>query len=243
VSLKSLSQFDSAALTLKSAFEAAPTGPMAEQTLFQWADCELRAGHHEAAREKFFDLVKRWPKGEFADDSLHFAGESALLSGKLDDSEKLLAQFQTEFAASPLRLHQQVLRGRLADARGREFDAKGNAAEAQKRYEAAVNDFDGVIKESKLPRTIALARFHLARTLQKQGNHAKAVEALGPLVDHVNKEGESSEFIDALVMLGRSEQSLGKFQQAGVAMSRYLTLRPKGEQADQALLSRERAPR
>ncbi|MGE3314725.1 MAG: tetratricopeptide repeat protein, partial [Planctomycetaceae bacterium] len=69
-------------------------------------------------------------------------------------------------------------------------------------------------------------------------SHAKAVDTLGPLVDHINQEGESSEFIDALIMLGRSNQSLGKFQEAEVAMSRYLALRPKGEQADQALATR-----
>lgn len=238
VSLKSLGQFAAAAAELKKSFEGGPTGPMAEQALFQWADCELRAGRHDAARSAFLDLVTRFPQGEFADDSLHFAAESALLSGQLDEAEKLLGRFGSEFGTSPLRLHQLVLRGRLHDARGREFDAQGNAKEAQARFQSAIADFEKVATESKLPRTVALARFHLARTLQKLGDHAKAAEALGPLVEFVNKDDNAKEFVEALVMLGRSQQALGKNQQAIASMSRYLALRPNGEQADQALSTR-----
>ncbi len=241
VSFKSLGEFANGAAALKAVYEADPKGPLAENALFQWADCELRAGQHDSAREKFLEVVSKWPKGDLADDSLHFAGEAALLTGKLEDAQKLVDQFQRDYAASPLRFYQDVLRARMAEARGRELDAKGDVKAAQRNYQAAVTGLESVIRESKIPRTIILAQFHLARTLQRQGEHARVVATLAPVIEDVVKQGAGSEFVDALVLQGRSYQALKKYEEAGAAMTQYLALRPQGEHADQALATRAMA--
>jgi len=219
VSLKALREFKEAAAVLKGVFEGEPAGAMAENALYQWADCELRAENFDAARERFLEVAQRWPKGELADDAL-------------------LERFGREHPGSALRLHQEVLRARVLDAEGRALESSGDAEGAKQKYKAAVAAFAGVVKESKLPRTVSLARFHMGRTQQRMAEHEQVVETLGPLVEEVVKEGESSEFIDALVMQGRSLQALKRYDEAGAVMSQYLTFRPQGELADQALATR-----
>ena len=53
------------------------------------------------AKGLFLELVRKWPKGEFADDSLHFAGEAALLAGSVDEAEQLVGRFEKEYREQP----------------------------------------------------------------------------------------------------------------------------------------------
>lgn len=227
VSQKALANYDEAVASLKQAFEQQPDGPLAADALYQWADCEFRRGQYDDARQRFLEVVRRWPQSESADDSLHFAAESALLAGDLDEANSLADRFEQEYPNSNLWAHHGLLRGRLLAARGGDANLK-----------AAVERFQHVLADSKLPRTQSLARFYLARTLQSLGDHEGALAAVSPLVDQVKTEGADSEFADALIFQGTSLMALEKFEAAGEAMSTYLEWRPKGDQAAQALATR-----
>lgn len=224
ISHKKLGEYTQAAAVLKTTFEADPKGSLAESTLYQWADSELRLGRQDSARKLFLQLVDGWPKGDLADDSLHFAAETALTTGRLEEAEKLVARFSREYPQSSLRMHHQLLAGRVLDAKG------GDA-----NYKQAVALFQKVLHESKIPHTRSLARFHLARTWQKLNDHKRVLEVVGPLADELKKEGASPELADALAIQGISLLALKRYEDAGGAMAHYLKLVPEGGQADQAL--------
>ena len=74
--------------------------------------------------------------------------------------------------------------------------------------------------------------------LQEAGENTRAVEVLAPLAEQAEQSDAASEAIESLVVWVRSEDALGKEQPAIAAFSKYLALRPKGEQARQAFVGR-----
>jgi cellulose synthase operon protein C len=227
VSLKSLGDYAQAAAVLKAAYEADANNPLAERTLFQWADCQLRNKQYDEARRQFLELVRRWPDGDLADDSLHYAGEAALLADRLDEAGDLLERFGREYPGSGLRMHHELLQGRLRRAQGGEDNLKRAAAHFQK-----------VLAETSVPRTQSLARLYLGQTWHKLGDSAQAIAAVAPLVEQIGRDGTASEFTEALVLQGLCLLDQKDFAAAVAALSRYLELEPQGGQADQALAAR-----
>lgn len=227
-----------ASAVLKVAFEAHSQHPIAEQVLFQWADCELRLAQFDAAEQHFADVAKRWPQGQWADDALYFAGEAALqrasraASGEarnaaIQAAESYTKQFATSQPQSGLKLYNDLLRGRVLLARGADPDAA-----------AAVELFKGVLTTAQRPQTQNQARYHLARAQQRLKQHAAVLETLTPVLELVRKEGAASEFIDSLVLFASSALIEKKYSDSVSAAADYIRLAPKGEQLDQALVTK-----
>jgi cellulose synthase operon protein C len=242
ISLKALGDYAQAAKDLKATYDADPNGPLAEPALFYRADCELRAGRADEARRLFLEIVQKWPDGEFADNGLHFAGEAALVSGSLDEAQELVERFQKQYPRSPLRLHEEILLGRVLNAKAAELskhadgpDGKKNRRLAEEDRRAAIEHLQAVVSESRLPRTVALARFHLGRAFEDAGQHARVVEVLAPLVEQAGQPQAPVEAVEALAVSGHSSHELGREDEAIAALSRYLSLRPQGGQAGQVL--------
>ena len=227
VSWKSLGEYGSAVKSLETAFKTDEKGPLAENSLFQWADSEFRRDKYTVAAKLFLDVVRRWPQGEFADDSLHLAAEAALAEDKLDEGDRLVARFTKEYPGSALRMYNRILRGRLLMTRG-----------GADHLQSAVTHFRSVVDNSQVSRTRLLARFHLARTLQRLNDDAGVVKAVAPLLEQIDRVGTSSEFIDALIIAGSSQLVLEKYRAADKSTSSYLELRPQGTQSKQALSTR-----
>lgn len=227
VSQKSLGGFADAAETLQAVFRADETGPLAENALFQWADAEFRGRRFEQARSLFLDVAARWPSGELADDSLHLATEAALEQGELDEADRLVARFKREYPRSALRMYNEILEGRLWARRG-----------GTENWKTAAGHFRHVAENSTVTRTRSLARFHLARVLQQLEDDGEVLKAVAPLVEQIAAEGESSEFVDALIIAAGSQLALDKHDEAVESASLYLKLRPSGSQAEQALAVR-----
>ena len=203
---------------------------MAENALFYCADCELRSAHYESAKSLFLELVRKWPEGEFADDSLHFAAEAALLAGSVDEAEMLVQRFDKEYPSSPLALHEEILLGRVLNAKAAALlkqsnrtDGDKNRRQADELRRSAIEHVEKVLAESRLPRTVALARFHLGRILQDAGQHARAVEVLAPLVERAEQPQASSEAVESLVISAHSQSELGNQEPAIAAFSKYLS--------------------
>jgi len=228
LSHKARQDYTQAAEILDSNAATAAKSPLAMNYVFQRADCELRLGRFEQARELFLDVVKRQPKGELADDGLHFAAESALLSGDLDGAESLLDRFSRDYPSSAFRLHSRLLRGRLLDARG------GEAS-----YAAAIEHFETVIKSSSIDRTQNLARFQLARTLQRLDKHDRAIATLKPVLEKIDRDPDTpAEWLGALVLAGSSYRAIHQYDKAIATTSAYLKSLPEGPDAAQALADR-----
>ena len=234
MSLKQLGDFAGSVAILKVAFAAHEKNPIAEQILFQWADCELRQAQFEAAELHFVDVVKRWPQGQWADDALYFAGEAALQRANraatpearvaaLQSAEAISQQFLTSYGNSGLKLYIDLLRGRVLLVRGSDAEA-ASAAEI----------FKVVLTTAQRPQTQSQARFHLARAQQRLKLHAAVLETLVPIVEQARKEGAASEFIDALVLQASSLLSEKKYAESVEVSSAYLKLAPAGEQVAQA---------
>ncbi|TXT22788.1 MAG: hypothetical protein FD138_3367 [Planctomycetota bacterium] len=238
MSQKQTGDLAGAAAVLKAAFGAHSANPIAEQVLFQWADCELRLSQFDAAEQHFADVAKRWPQGTWADDALYFAGEAALQranraanaetrAAAIQAAESYTKQFATTQPNSGLKLYNDLLRGRVLLARGTDADAT-----------ASVDLFKGVVTAAQRPQTQLQARYHLARAQQRLKQHAPVIETLGPVIEQVRKEGAASEFIDALVMFASSAHAVQKYPEAVAAAADYIRLVPKGEQVDQAYASK-----
>ena len=235
LSLKSLAEYAKAADALKSAAKAAGDQPVAESILFQQALCERHLGRAADAQQLFETVLAKWPKGELADDSLHALTELAIEFGDLTVAGQLLARFAAEHPNSGLKLHAELLTGRM------ELSRAAIAARDQKpvnevaaHYEAAAKQFANVLTNSTIPLTKNQARYYLAFTRQLQGEPAKALELITPLMESVRAEGAKSELIDAFVLLADVLFSEKKFDEADKAAQEYLALNPQGRQGARA---------
>lgn len=238
MSQKQLGDLAGAAATLKAVFEAHAQNPIAEQVLFQWADCELRLSQFDSAEQHFVEVAKRWPQGQWADDALYFAGEAALQranraekpearTAAIQAAESYTKQFATTQPNSGLKLYNDLLRGRVLLSRGSDADAA-----------ASVDLFKGVLTAAQRPQTQGQARYHLARAQQRLKQHAAVLETLAPVIEQVRKDGAASEFIDGLVLFASSALSEKKYPEALAAAADYIRLAPKGEQIDQAFVTK-----
>lgn len=247
ISLKALGDTAGAIKTLKATYESEPNSAVAESTLFYWADCELRSAHYAAAQKLFLTLAEKWGQAhdDLVRDSLHFAGEAALLGGSLDQAEELVARFTREFPKSKIALSEEILLARILDAKAASLlnqagdsNRELHRDEARKLRQTAIQDLEKVLATSQLARTRTVASFHLGRILQQAGEHARVVEVLTPLAEQAEQPAASSEAIESLVILANSQSELGKQQAAVSAYSKYLALRPNGPQEQQALAGR-----
>lgn len=224
VTLKSANQLPEAIAALEQTLKSNPNAKQKELTTYQLADALLRSGKPALAKPLFLDLVKQSPQSDLADDSLHFAIESALLTDQLAEAEKLTAQFKKEYPQSGLRLHQELLRGRI-------LDRKGNEADLQ----AAIKHFQTVLDQTKLETTRLLARLYLARTYQKLKQYEKSVAVLEPYLKDPKSDKKTSEYADALVLQSNNFNSLKKYTDAETLSKEYLKQFPNEVRYNQIL--------
>ena len=235
-SLKSLGDYAKALETLNTTSKYAAKHPLEESILFERALCERYLQHPSEARKLFEQLISKFPKGELADDSAHALIESSIESGDLAFAEQLLALFPKEYPQSGLRLHVEMLAGRLDLARaGQRLREKRPSPELTGLYDSAARRFDQVMKESSIAKTKGQARYYLALTRQLQGNQDQALELVAPLVEKAMAEGEKSDFSDAIVLQADSYFLKQKYELAAEGAGKYLKLLPKGRQAARAL--------
>lgn len=236
LSYKGQGDFAKAVDALKNAAKAAGDQPLAETILFQQAICERNLGHAAEAKQLFDTVIAKWPQGEFGDDSLHALAELAIEAGDLATADQLLTRFNTEYPKSPLRLHTELLAGRmdLARAAAALRDEKP-ATEVAAHYESAAKRFTNVMTNSTIPVTKGQARYYLAFSRELQGQHAQALELLAPLIETVRAEGAKSELVDAFVLQADAYLADKKYEEADKAAQEYRTLAPRGRQAARAI--------
>lgn len=222
LSLKAMGDVAQAATVLADAAKEAGDAPLAESIHFQRAICARQLGDAATARDLFVEGADRWPKGEFADDCLHAACELAVDAGDVPAATKLLARLTKEYPGSGLRLHYELLSGRMELAAASADVKSGKGADD--RYAKAAEKFERVLKESMIVRTQFLARYYLALTRQLQNQHQEALNVLAPVVESVQTEGAKSEFGEALLVQAESLLAVKQFDAARAAAEKYLSL-------------------
>jgi len=236
LSLKSQGDVKQAAVVLAAVAKEAGDIPLAESIHFQRAICARQLGDAPGAQALFTQGTDKWPQGEFADDSLHAAAELALDAGDLATANQLLTRFAKDYSGSGLRLHYDLLMGRvdLATASAA-VKAQQPVEQINEQYRLASERFDKILKESTVPRTQLLARYYLGLTRQLQNQHDETLKVLAPLIEVVQTDGAKSEFGDALLVLAESQLALKQFEPAQISAEKYLTLFPQGRQVPRAL--------
>lgn len=236
LSYKGQGDYPKAVDALKAAAKAAGDQPAAETILFQQGICERTLGRNAEARQLFETVLAKWPKGEYGDDSLHALSELAIEAGDLTAADQLLMRFATEYPTSGLRLHTELLAGRLDLARAAiALRDQKPAAEAAAYYDSAAKRFTNVMTNSTLPVTKGQARYYLAFSRELQGDHVQALELLAPLIETVRAEGAKSELVDAFVLQGDAFLAEKKYDEADKSAQEYLNLSPQGRQAARAI--------
>ncbi|MFO0917954.1 MAG: tetratricopeptide repeat protein [Planctomycetaceae bacterium] len=242
LSLKSQGNFAQAAEVFASIAAEADDGPYAESLQFQRAICARQMNEPAQARELFLKGSERWPKGEFADDSVHAAAELAVDAGDLEQATKLLERFARDYAGSGLRLHYELLLGRVELAKGsaqeKERPAGANTPPdpaQNEHFQQAIKRFEHVLQESMVERTRLLARYYLALTRQFQALPEDALKTIAPVIEAVDRDGAKSDLGEALIVQSESELALKRFAPAREAAMRYLELFPGGRQVARAL--------
>lgn len=225
-----------AAEAFRSVVEKHADDAIAKDSEFQLADATLRCGKHEEAVRLFEQVAARDPQGPHAAESVYFAGEAALLSGDLDRAAGFVERFNKEYGRTAYRMHNRLLAGRVAEARAEQADV---AKDDRDRFERqAIDSYAAVLKESELPATKAKARFQMARLREKRNEPAEALEAVGPLLEEVQKQGAQSPYLDVLIIAARAHLAINEPDAAADAATKYLDLAPQGSQADAALAER-----
>ena len=235
-SLKSLGDYTKALEVLKTAAQFSDKQALAESILFEQALCERYLQHPVESRNLFEQVLSKYSKGELADDSLHALIEMSIETGDFASAEQFLSRFHKDFPQSGLRLHIEMLTGRLDLARaGQKLREKRPVAELNGLYESAAQRFEQVMKESSISKTQSQSRYYLALARQLQGNHSQALELIAPLVERALSEGEKSDFSDAVVLQADSFYQQQKYDLAAESAAKYMTLIPNGRQVARAL--------
>lgn len=235
-SWKSLGDYQKAITVLSSATLPTDNPSAAESIVYEHALC-LRLDHHpEESKVLFNKVLADYPKGPLADDALYALTEMAIESGDLVEAEQRLARYTKEYSQSNLRLHFDMLSGRLdlARAAGRRRDEP--LSENQKAlYGSAGQKFEHVMNDSSNPRTKRQARYYLALTRQLQDDPTKALELMQPLVELAMAEGARNDFVDVIVMQADCYFQQQRFDQAVSSATNYLNLVSSGRQVARAL--------
>ncbi len=236
LSLKSQGEYQQAAAVLADAAKEAADLPAAEAIQFQRGVCARQLGDAAAALDFFTKTADKWPQGEYADDCLHAAAELALDGGDASKANALLTRFHKDYPGSGLRLHADLLQGRL-DLSNASAGVKAGkpATEIAGHYGLAGEKFDKVLKESTVPRTQQLARYYLGLTRQLQNQPEEALKVLAPLVEAVQADGAKSEFGDVLLVQAECQLALKQYDAAQATAEKYVELYPKGRQLPRAL--------
>lgn len=225
-----------AAKAFQTVVEAHPDAPIAKESRFQWADAELRAGDYKQAMRLFKQVVDADPQGAQAPDAVYFAAEAALLAGELDEAAALVERFKTDYGRTAYRMHNQLLSGRVAEARAAQPEISVEEREALEQQALAA--YAAVLDETKVDATAAKARFQVARLRERRNEPGESLEAIEPLLEMIDGEGAESPYLDALIIAARDHLALDDPKSAAENVTKYLELAPSGDQADAALAAR-----
>lgn len=196
LSHKALEQWEPAIESLSKAAKVLGNQPQVAPVRFHWADCELRAARLDKAIPLFVACADADSKGEFADDALYFASEASLRTADFDTAEQLLLRLKKDYPQSALGSYVPLLQGRLALAKADVDNLK-----------SAESLFREILESGEPPATRDVARFQLARALERQDRCDEALQILTPWTSTLTAESPA-EFHEACLLEAECQRRL-----------------------------------
>ena len=230
ISLRGLGRLDEAAAVLTESLPLTEGTDLAEENMYQLADTRMRQGKFAEAGKLYQTVLQKWPEGQHAAESLHFAAEAAFRGGDADAATRLTERYERDIQDPKLAAWHHLLRGRLLASRGGPQDTA-----------ASVKLFrQSIVEAAKIPDADAeaRARIFLTRALQRLDQHPAALEAITPLTTQLLKVQQPGPYNGALVLAGVSRMAAGELQPAVDLFGSYLEREPRGSMVDQALSQR-----
>ena len=158
-----------AAEEFRSFLREYPSHARADKAAFYLAEALVQAHRYDEAHQAFAEYLNRSPEEAQARQARFRLGEAAFLAGHTDQAKRDLQQFLTLHAKERLSAHVLGYLGEIALK-------EKNGTEAEQLYARSIRDFAG---ES----TIDEARFGLAKALELQGKHQRAIGTYRKLAD------------------------------------------------------------
>lgn len=260
LSLKLLGRIGEAEERLTQVVESRPDGPMADAALLELGLLHYERRRYEEAASTFERLVQDNPSSEIAGEAARMAGEAYSALGRTDQAREAFAQaermgaataetesevaFQNAYASFDAGNYEEaerqlleVYRNAPADNRsGEALFWAGEAAFRAGRYTQAEDHFIRFLQEFPDHRQADPARYVLAWTHFRKGDYAAAAAGFEEFLSVYERTGETVPYYaDALLRLGDSYYSLGRFDEAQRVYDRVPEATSDGQGADYAL--------
>lgn len=196
-----------------------------------WADCGLLEAHLESAHE----VVGRDPLLALYQGTLHQTFADPRLqryaSRTLADLEPAARAAMRQGGATGIaRTTGNMSRGRVGAGMFGAPPSPGSIPMLPRSAKLELDDAERWLRRAlSLDPTLVEARIRLAHVLSAAGEHAQAVEMLGP-VDEATLPPFSGFY--AAMVLGRSQEHLGRYAEAGAAYARAAAIFPGGQSVE-----------
>ncbi len=211
----------------ESHFDRATQTPAQALTAMFWKGmCRKSRSDWAGAIEVFTALAAKMPPNELAEKLTYHWADSALQGKHVAEAIRLAEEFPTRFSKSELLPQNALLLGRALLARGDQTPA-AELAPAQADFQKAAQLFRNVIAVKTPPRLHWQARIQLARAEKRLNHPDQVIEALTPLAAAIHKGAAgSSDYADALPMLGEALLSVGQVGEAESVLTQALQSLP-----------------
>ncbi|MCC7085589.1 MAG: tetratricopeptide repeat protein [Pirellulales bacterium] len=190
---------------------------------FFQAEALVQIGKHGDAYPLFVDVLAEDPNGPYAKQALFRAAEAAFMSGRTDEAQVRMSQFQSTYPADSLNAYLITYRADLA------LRVK-NDASAERLYRESLERF------ADMP-TADECRFSLAKLLAKQQQSGEAEKLWREIAKRDHRPWSEM----ALLNLSNSEAEKKNFQGALELCETFAQRFPASEFLPQSKLSRGRA--
>jgi TolA-binding protein len=211
-------KWDAAAETLTKIAGVESSDPLAPAIVFSAAEALRHSGRLDEAALHYDRVLKDWPVGQWADDSLQARIQIAFNLGQHERVDGLAAEFDTRFRDSPLRPHVR--------------QAVGRSLLKREQFESAITAFRETTQQ---PAADAAAdrtnRYYLALACLGAQRYQDVLDALDAL-DKMPSAQQQPELIDG-VNVARASALIGlkRFDEAIVPLQAYLKSQPNGPDA------------
>lgn len=211
-------RLDEARTVFDEALERFPDTSTAPALLFRSAEASERSGDPAEALARFERLVATYPDDRWVDDALLQAASLALKLSQQDRAIDLARQVRQASSDGPLSSPALLIEARAT------LDAQ--------QPEEAIRLLDELLSRPEAdPETAQAARYYLGLAYKAAGREEEAIRQL----DELASLPDAPYAVDALYLLGQGHFDAGRFDEAIVALTRFVEARPDGDAADHAL--------
>ncbi len=196
----------------------AADSPWLPRLLFRSAEAALKQGKPDDARARFLKVAREYPNDAWAPVAMVRAARVALDARDLEGASSLADEFRARFPSHPLRADARLIAGRASWTAGKPKEA--------------IATLNALLAEDKPNAEVAQsAAYYLGLAYRADGQDEKASQVL----DNLAKMPGATASTDAQLVIAFGHFEAKRYKEAAEALDKYLSARPKGDDAAQAL--------